>query len=47
MLQDNNPARGDLCAVLAARKRSGCQHEVLAQMKLSRADGGLGIEDEL
>ncbi len=35
------------CAVLAARGRSGCQPEVLGQVKLSRADDGLGVDDEL
>jgi hypothetical protein len=35
ILQDNIPARNYQCAVLAARGRSGCLHEVLAQMKLT------------
>ena len=47
ILLDNIPARGDQCEVLAARGGGGCQHEVLAQLKLSSADGGRGVEDEL
>ncbi len=47
ILQDNIPECGDRCAVLATLGSSSCQHEVLAQMKLSSADGGLGVDDEL
>jgi hypothetical protein len=39
-LPDNIPALGDRCEVLAAYRWGGCQHKVLAQLKLGYADGG-------
>jgi hypothetical protein len=47
ILQDNIPACGYQCAVLTALGRSGLQPDVFAQMKLSNADGGLGVDGEL
>ena len=43
ILPENNPARGYRCEVLAAYGYGGGQHDVLAQLKLSRADGGQAV----
>ena len=47
ILLGNIPARCDWCTFLASRGGGGgCQHEVLAQLKLSNADGGQSVENE-
>ena len=43
ILPENNPARGDRCEVLAAYWYGGGQHDLLAQLKLSSADGGQAV----
>ncbi len=46
VLLENVPASGNRCEVLVARGGGGGQHVVLAQLELSCADGGCGVEDE-
>ena len=43
ILPEKNPARGDRYEVLAAYGYGGGQHDVLAQLKLSSADGGQAV----
>ena len=43
ILPENIQARDDRCEVLAAYGYGGGQHDVLAQLKLSSADGGQAV----
>ena len=43
ILPENDPAHGDCCEVLAAYWYGDGQHDLLAQLKLSSADGGPAV----